>query len=153
MNTQKLFLVLMWLLIPVLGIIPESQSKEFYLRSHLKGLNIHLDDVSTNSMNLLHGNIEDVEFHLEHNTDSGSLEVRLDPIMNRTVYTTNAFRRGEYICEYAGELIDAEEADRRVKQSADTYLLEYTNDIYNNGDHMGIYKYVDILLNPYSSLH
>ncbi|XP_065054497.1 N-lysine methyltransferase KMT5A-A-like isoform X1 [Rhopilema esculentum] len=69
--------------------------------------------------------------------DESGLEVRVLPEKGRGVFAVNAFKRGELICEYAGELIDCEagllrEAEYSLNPELGcySYFFEYQNKKY-----------------------
>lgn len=52
------------------------------------------------------------------------------PGKGRGVFTTQPFKKGEYICEYAGELLSSKEANLRERKyrsnlSVGCYMLEF----------------------------
>ncbi|XP_039291196.1 histone-lysine N-methyltransferase PR-Set7-like [Nilaparvata lugens] len=75
--------------------------------------------------------LEEKQRHLEEAVVSKSedgLEIRMFPGKGRGIVTTRSFNRGEFVVEYAGELITYEEAKKREQ-------------VYANDQNTGCYMY------------
>jgi SET domain-containing protein len=67
-----------------------------------------------------------------HDLESDSLEVRVLPDKGRAIFAARPFRRGEFVCEYAGEMIAYAQAKKREEAYAQDpsigcymYFFEY----------------------------
>ncbi|XP_043978900.1 uncharacterized protein LOC122834482 isoform X2 [Gambusia affinis] len=76
---------------------------------------------------------EDAKYYIDTKTDKVGLDVKyINAFKGRGIFATTSFQKGDFLCEYQGELISKEECERRQKVYHDK-LKVFLFEFYFNG--------------------
>ncbi|XP_016537083.1 N-lysine methyltransferase KMT5A-A-like [Poecilia formosa] len=76
---------------------------------------------------------EDAKYYIDTKTDKVGLDVKyINVFKGHGIFATTSFQKGDFLCEYQGELISKEECERRQKVYHDN-LKVFLFEFYFNG--------------------